>query len=548
MKKCIIILISVIANSLATDAQSWQWAKQGESTSVDDLNYMCTDYNGNVYMIGEFGHAGLGTYYIVFDTDTVFNLGFNQIFLVKYSAGGSVLWAKGIGGNNPISAYPLYEHGNLVTFDSTTNSVIITGHLVGGYNFGGTVLIGTNDLFIAKLDTGGNFQWARKVTPSYAYISSNAIVSDEQGNIYLSGTNIDTAQFGGFSVPPGGFLAKYDAAGNCIWAHQKFISCTALKIIPYDDDLFILGMIFNDTAVVDTFNYYSSISANLFFARYDTSGNRKWLVIPSSNSSIGGLDLDCDNMGNMYLLGNFIGNIIFDNDSLISPGTIDFFLTRFDANGNVIWMRQGHSSDSARGFQVSTIGDGSVHMAGTFTGSIVVGNFSLASTVNNSIFYAGYDASGNCMGAGQLDAALYQPFSLRLATLGNGEFFLAGPFDTPISIGSTQLTPVLASDVFLAKHDAITGLGGGEREANYSLHIYANPTTGKCNITVPDDLANERYLELVIYDNTGRVLQQKVLEMHEGTIRVNLEAEAKGIYQVTLGNGKKRYSGTIVFE
>jgi hypothetical protein len=36
--------------------------------------------------------------------------------------------------------------------------------------------------------------------------------------------------------------------------------------------------------------------------------------------------------------------------------------------------------------------------------------------------------------------------------------------------------------------------------------------------------------------------------MNECNFRVNLEAEAKGLNQVTIGNEKRWYNGTIVFE
>ena len=102
--------------------------------------------------------------------------------------------------------------------------------------------------------------------------------------------------------------------------------------------------------------------------------------------------------------------------------------------------------------------------------------------------------------------------------------------------------------MFLAKSDAITGIGGREINPNNQLIIYANPNAGKCNITVPDDFLHEKKLTLSIYDNMGRLIQQKTLEMIEGKIKLNLEAEAKGIYNVTLSNGKKSYNGKIVFE
>jgi predicted neuraminidase len=62
------------------------------------------------------------------------------------------------------------------------------------------------------------------------------------------------------------------------------------------------------------------------------------------------------------------------------------------------------------------------------------------------------------------------------------------------------------------------------------------------------DFINEKNLTLSIYDNSGKLIQQKTLEMKDGNIKLNLEQEAKGIYNVVLSNKKKSYNGKIVFE
>ena len=83
MKKYLITLFIIIAAWIKTDAQTWQWAKQGGSTSIDDVGEICTDANGDAYVIGWFGFFNPPTNYMIFDNDTVFNYGVNQIFLVK---------------------------------------------------------------------------------------------------------------------------------------------------------------------------------------------------------------------------------------------------------------------------------------------------------------------------------------------------------------------------------------------------------------------------------------------------------------------------------
>ena len=78
--------------------------------------------------------------------------------------------------------------------------------------------------------------------------------------------------------------------------------------------------------------------------------------------------------------------------------------------------------------------------------------------------------------------------------------------------------------------------------------IRDSPNAGKCNITIPDDLVNEKELTLSIYDNTGKMIQQKSVALTNGKVKVNLEAQAKGVYTVTVTNGVKFYHGKIVFE
>lgn len=65
---------------------------------------------------------------------------------------------------------------------------------------------------------------------------------------------------------------------------------------------------------------------------------------------------------------------------------------------------------------------------------------------------------------------------------------------------------------------------------------------------MPDDFVNEKNLVLSICDNKGKLIQQKTLQMNEGNIKLNLEQEAKGVYNVVLSNKKKSYNGKIVFE
>jgi hypothetical protein len=46
----------------------------------------------------------------------------------------------------------------------------------------------------------------------------------------------------------------------------------------------------------------------------------------------------------------------------------------------------------------------------------------------------------------------------------------------------------------------------------------------------------------------GKLIQNSPVVVVEGKIKLNIEAEAKGVYQVSLGNGEKVYVGKVVVE
>ena len=549
MKKYKFVLIILLSTFLKVNAQTWQWAKQGGSTSIDDLGDLCTDANGNAYVIGSFGFFNPTTGYMIFDNDTVFNNGVNQIFLVKYSPIGTVLWTKSIGGNNPnLGNGSYYEGAYKIIYDISTNSILMTGIFDGTASFGSTTLFGTEDLFLAKLDLNGNFIWASGIYSNSADLYCSAIVTDNSGNIFISGGGVDSTFFSPTSkIPAGGFLAKYNSNGNILWSKKKFIESYLSKMKIYNNDIIALGSTTNDTAQIDTSNYISNLSFNMFFARFDTTGTIKWIKYPSSTGIVATTDMDMDAIGNFYIAGSFQSNINFNGNILNNNNNYDMFFVKYDSNGNVIWLKQANASNTTSAMRVATTSDGNTYVTGTVTGNATFGSFSINSGANNDKYISRYNSNGDCLGVRQLTGVI-EPASFRIAADNTGNCFIAATFNSQINVGSTTLSPINFSDVFIAKHDVITGIEVEGRIANNHLIIYANPTAGKCNITVPDDFLHEKNLTLSIYDNTGKLIQQTTLQMNDGIIKLNLEAEAKGTYNVILSNSSKAYNGKIVFE
>ncbi|MBL0050003.1 MAG: hypothetical protein IPP32_18115 [Bacteroidetes bacterium] len=101
MKTRLFLLFICLIPSATSNAQNWQWAKRAGSVSVENISSVCTDNIGNVYVLGQFSTNNPWAPYMLFDTDTVYNIGVNQIFVAKYSSSGSILWTRSLGGSNP---------------------------------------------------------------------------------------------------------------------------------------------------------------------------------------------------------------------------------------------------------------------------------------------------------------------------------------------------------------------------------------------------------------------------------------------------------------
>jgi hypothetical protein len=558
MKKIFLIAVIIGSNFNFISAQTWQWASSAGGIKNELATRNCSDNSGNVYVSGDlYLNASSGTAESYFGNDTLFVNSENDFFLAKYDANGNELWAKNFGGNynNPFD--PKTENLYSICYDSNTNAIYITGNYISSCTFDSFLLttsVGDAQIFIAKFDLNGNCVWAKSAGSSGGD-GGSAITIDPNGYVYVSGGLSALAAFDSFTVGAGAFLAKYDNSGNCVWV--KNISNTfggignntaaiwSMKF--YDSDLFLYANMNNDTVMFDTIQIVVNPgSFGRFIARFDSSenGHVRWTKVFATPGADVESEIDIDNSGSLYVSGVYYGGTaIFDSDTLHSAGASDFFIAKFDENGNYQWARNGNASIDAKAYGLICDGDGNTYISGSFHGTADFGTFTQTSLTTEDMFIARYNTNGDCMGvrhtgqAGGYDVTTY-----------SGSVFVAGYYFNTVNFDTHSVTSLGGDDVYVAKIDEFTGIGGEERITNNQLIIYANPTTGKCNVTIPDEFQHEKNLTLSIYDSKGKLIQQIPVQMNEGKIKLNLEAEAKGVYNVTLSNGKKSYNGKIVFE
>ena len=174
------IIYFMLNVSLSAQTPEWQWATNAGGSDVDFGNGIAIDSNDNSYIIGYFEYsASFGSY-------SVTSYGSTDIFVAKIDTNGNWQWAVNAGGISSDSGYA-------IAVDSNGNS-FVTGYYRDNANFGPYILTsnGVQDIFIAKIDTNGNWQWAASAGGSSDDIA-RAIAIDNNGNSYITGNFRNTA-------------------------------------------------------------------------------------------------------------------------------------------------------------------------------------------------------------------------------------------------------------------------------------------------------------------------------------------------------------------
>jgi gliding motility-associated-like protein len=362
LKKLLLCYVLLTLISSLTDAQSWEWAKQGHSITNGTGDpawgdrFVAIDRAGNAYISGTLAKS------VIFGVDT---LSLDGLYLVKYDTAGQVEWAK-----NPYCVGNFsYNYGADVALDNSAN-VFIAGTVNGTVHFDPYVLHSTyTQMCLAKYDSSGNIIWAAQ---SYGLDTNNphnivwphSDATDKWGNVYVTGYFADTVVFGNDTLKPAKskfhtFLAKYDVNGNALWVKQSTtinnlpgymnISDQAYSVATdRQGNVYITGA-YDDTIAFGnyTLKALSNYHTNMFLVKYDSAGNVIWATQTTqpSSSTACGESVTVEYTGNIYVTGNFQDTVLFGNTTISNFGWFSsMFLAKYNAQGNLLWVEKNADS------------------------------------------------------------------------------------------------------------------------------------------------------------------------------------------------------------
>ncbi len=527
--KTITTLTACLLAITTLQTQDFEWARAFGGNDWDYGRSITVDASGNVYTTGHFyGTADFDSGAGTFNLSAV---GSADIFVQKMDSSGNFLWAKTFGGTND-------DRAHSITVDASGN-VYTTGYFYGTVDFdpgaGITNLsaVGSEDVFVQKMDASGNFLWAKTFGGNNADFGYS-ITIDASGNVYTTGYFGLTVDFdpgaGTTNLSAIGsldiFVQKIDSSGNFLWA-KAFGGTNAdygySIMIDVSGNVYTTGY-FEGTVDFDpgvgTANLSAVGSSDVFIQKMDSSGNFLWAKSFGGNNYDEGRSITVDASGNVYTTGYFYGTVDFDpgvgTSNLSAVGGSDIFVQKMDASGNFLWAKAfGGTSSSEAGYSITVDNSGNVYTTGYFWGTVDfdpgVGIANLNAVAATDIFVHKMDASGNFLwakafGGSSGDAG----YSITADTSGNvyTTGFFEGTVDFDPGVGTANLSAVGDWDIFVHKMSQGLITGVFEIENGIQIFAYPNPSKGLVQISFKEVL---NHVEITLTDLQGKVIFSKYL-------------------------------------
>jgi hypothetical protein len=438
-------------------AGNFLWAKHyGDSSAIDQKSSLAIDLSGNLYITNSFlGTAdfdpGPGSFPLTCPGSD------RAVFIQKLDADGNFIWAKQIGAPF-VPAFPTPVHANAIAVDAG-GDLYLTGYFDGTPDFDPdaastytmTSQFNASDAFVCKLDTDGNFVWAKQFTGTQSNGGVGyAIAVDGSGNVYSTGT------IGGavdFDPGPGTFylttsvafqteiyVSKLDASGAFAWAKAMGPGEGSAIAVDVNDRIYSSGWAPS--------GYAAAVN------KHNAAGTLLW------TKPLGGLNgqsIALDNTGHVYTTGMCFGTNDFDPGPGVfnlTGGNSDSYVSKLDTSGMFVW-------------------------AGLLTGTGQVWVNAVTTDSDNAIYTAGY-------------------------------FNDTADFDPSASLFNLT-SPAIGYDLYIHKLSETDVTGLAEHPFEGDMHIYPNPTEG--HLTVAFD-SEQPDFDLVLSNMLGQVIPATCVRIH----------------------------------
>lgn len=270
--------------------------------------------------------------------------GDSDVFIVKFSNSGELLWSTYFGGEKADSGYAVAidSSNNIILTGSTTSSDFPTLNAFNStFNMGG-------DAFVSKFSSSGSLLWSTFIGGDY-YEQADALVVDSSDNVIITGVtfsaNFPTLNafdntYNNFTDT---FVTKFSKNGSLIWSTYLggFLTDIAYSLaVDSLDNIIIAGktISYNFTTLNAYDNSYNG-EDDTFITKLSSNCTLLWSTYLGGSDEDRGYAIAVDSSDNIVVTGETI-SIDFPtmnaHDNTYN-GSYDAFITKFSSDGSLVW-------------------------------------------------------------------------------------------------------------------------------------------------------------------------------------------------------------------
>lgn len=241
--------------------------------------------------------------------------------------------------------------------------------------------------------------------------------------------------------------------------------------------------------VVLTFSLMAAISA------LAQQPNFEWARNFGGTGSTGGEGVTTDSNGNVYTIGYYSGTVDFDPGpgtyTLSEVGLGDVFVSKMNANGNLVWARSLGGSSTDEGYSIAVDANGNVYACGRFYSTDFdpgSPSYTLSSNGSDDMFVCKFNASGTLQWARGFGSAGFDMAS-GITADANGDVYFTGYFSGTVDFNPAtaiyNVSAIGSYDIFIYKMStsgnlawvhtfgtAANGLSGSKVTTDASGNVY----------------------------------------------------------------------------
>lgn len=301
------------------------WAQRAGTAGADFGSDVVLDKAGDLVVVGVI--QGTNDFHGV---TNVAGFGKKDIFLAKYATNGVLQWVRLAGGVEDDQVYDVAVDG--------ANNYFIGGRIGSTANFGGTSVGASfqTRCYLAKYNSNGDFIWVRDVGGTGG-TSTAGVAADTNGNSYITGSSaFPNGPFVAKYDAGGTRLWKTVIAGvNNDFEEGSGVSVDGSGNVYVAGRFTAASMTFGSTTLTNT----GSVSRG-FIAKFDSAGNALW----AKTAGARGFDVEVTADDTVYLAGFSSGYstpkaITLDTETLANIGGLGMFVAKLTTSGEVVWVK-----------------------------------------------------------------------------------------------------------------------------------------------------------------------------------------------------------------